>query len=81
MSEEEKIKEIDNKLDKIEDNETTINLLYQKVDLLEGIIGKQKSELEKKDKVIDLMAKAWKQDDTRTVEEIIKYFERKVEEE
>lgn len=31
-------------------------------------------ELEKKDKIIDLMARAFKQDDVRTVEEIIEYF-------
>ena len=32
-------------------------------------------ELEKKDKIIDLLAKAFKQDDVRTVEEIKQYFE------
>ena len=37
-------------------------------------------ELEKKDKQIDLMAKAFKQDDVRTVEEIKQYFERKSKE-
>lgn len=37
-------------------------------------------ELEKKDKQIDLMARAFKQDDVRSVEEIKKYFERKSEE-
>lgn len=45
MTEEEKIDEIDNKLDKIEDDETTINLLYQKVDLLEDLIQKQQEEI------------------------------------
>lgn len=33
-----------------------------------------KTELEKKDKIINLMAEAFKQDDVRTVEEIIEYF-------
>ena len=36
-------------------------------------------EIEKKDKIIDLMAKAFKQDDVRSVEEIKQYFERKSE--
>ena len=38
-------------------------------------------ELRQKDKQIDLMAKAFKQDDVRNVEEIKQYFERKVEDE
>ena len=37
-------------------------------------------ELERKDKIIDLIARAFKQDDVRSVEEIKKYFERKSEE-
>ena len=36
-------------------------------------------EIEKKDRQIDLMAKAFKQDDVRTVEEIKQYFEKLVE--
>lgn len=38
-------------------------------------------EIEKKDKIIYEMAKAFRQDDVRSVEEIIKYFERKVKNE
>ena len=38
-------------------------------------------ELRQKDKQIDLMAKAFKQDDVRSVQEIKQYFERKVEDE
>ena len=38
-------------------------------------------ELRQKDKQIDLMAKAFKQDDVRSVEEIKQFFERKVENE
>ena len=38
-------------------------------------------ELQQKDKQIDLMARAFKQDDVRSVEEIKQYFERKVEDE
>lgn len=40
-----------------------------------------REELQKQDKMIDLMAKAWKQDDSRTVEEIKQYFEKQVEKE
>lgn len=36
--------------------------------------------IKKKDKIIYEMAKAFRQDDVRSVEEIIKYFERKSEE-
>lgn len=72
MTDEEKeiIKEIDNKLDKTSADEITINLLYQKVDILENIIkenecvietGAHNEEvlleaIEKKDKIIDRMA-------------------------
>ena len=38
-------------------------------------------ELQQKDKQIDLMAKAFKQDDVRSVEEIKRFYERKVENE
>ena len=38
-------------------------------------------EIKEKDKQIDLMARAFKQDDVRSVEEIKQYFERKVEDE
>ncbi len=50
MTEEYCINEIDGRLDKTEDYEIIINLLYQKVDLLESIIGK-------KNKTIDLISK------------------------
>ena len=38
-------------------------------------------ELQQKDKQIDLMARAFKQDDVRSVEEIKQFYERKVEDE
>lgn len=41
---EDKIQEIDKKLEQTEDDEITISLLYQKVDLLEEIIGKLKNQ-------------------------------------
>ena len=37
--------------------------------------------ISKLEKVIDLMAESWKQDDIRSVEEIKEYFYKKVEEE
>ena len=114
MSEDKKIDEINEKLDKTEDYEIIINLLYQKVDLLEEIIGKLKNqnklaskeheerfneceaELEKKDKIIDLMAQTMAQAGVgrrsfacdfgkECIQEgcracIKQYFERKVEE-
>lgn len=46
MTEEENIDEIDEKLDKTEDYEIIINLLYQKVDLLESVIGKKNKTIE-----------------------------------
>lgn len=36
-------------------------------------------ELDKKDKVINLIAESWKQDDVRSVEEIKEYFYKQVE--
>lgn len=39
-----------------------------------------KSMLEEKDKQIDLMAKAWKQDDIRSTKEIKQYFKNKAKE-
>lgn len=51
MTEEEKIDEIDEKLDKTENDETIINLLYQKVDLLEEIIGKNKNLIKNNKKI------------------------------
>ena len=39
------------------------------------------SQLQKKDEIIDELAKAFKQDDVRTLEEIKQFYERKVEDE
>lgn len=49
------------------------------VDIVLNLIKKQENELKKKDKIIDELAKAFKQDDVRSVQEIKQYFERKVE--
>ena len=55
---------------------------YRKaIETVLNLIQEQEEELKKKDKQIDLMAKAFKQDDVRSVQEIKQYFERKVEDE
>ena len=51
------------------------------VDIVLNLIKKQENELKKKDKIIDELAKAFKQDDVRSVQEIKQYFERKVKNE
>ena len=53
---------------------------YRKaIETVLNLIQEQEEELKKKDKIIDEIAKAFKQDDVRSVEEIKQYFERKVE--
>ena len=47
----------------------------EQLDRKERGIEKAKQQLIEKDKQIDLMAKAFKQDDVRSIEEIKKYFE------
>ena len=60
-----------NKADElIEIQETVLNLIQE-----------QEEELKKKDKIIDELAKAFKQDDVRSVDEIKQFYERKVENE
>ena len=44
-----------------------------------NLIQEQEAELQKKDNIIDELAKAFKQDDVRSVEEIKQFYERKVE--
>lgn len=61
-----------------------VNTKYGAFSVNEGrqilnLIQEQEAELKKKDKIINLMAKAFKQDDVRSVEEIKQFFERKVE--
>lgn len=51
------------------------------VDIVLNLIKKQENELKKKDKIIDELAKAFKQDDVRSVEEIKEYFEELAKEE
>ena len=51
------------------------------IDLVLDLIQEQEAELKKKEKIIDELAKAFKQDDVRSVEEIKQFYERKVENE
>ena len=51
------------------------------IDLVLDLIQGQEAELKKKEKIIDELAKAFKQDDVRSVEEIKQFYERKVEDE
>lgn len=46
-----------------------------------NLIQEQEAEIKKKDKIIDNLAKAFKQDDVRSVEEIKQFYERKIEDE
>ena len=76
----------------VEDIETVLNMLKEKDEQIakyekiykEYDCYRWVKELDKKDKIIDLMARAFKQDDVRSVEEIKQYFkeiaERKSEE-
>ena len=49
------------------------------INVVLNLIQEQEAELQKKDQIIDELAKAFKQDDVRSVEEIKQSFERKVE--
>ena len=71
------IQEQDNEINKYLEIITNKVIETAKDDLL----TEKNIELEKKDKIIDELAKAFKQDDIRSVEEIKQYFERKVEDE
>lgn len=64
--------------DRTLDRETLKN---QENENLEALHRAYNEEIKKKDKIIDLMARAFKQDDVRTVEEIKQYFASLVEKE
>ena len=64
------IKEQQEEIEGLKDKEVLIKRYFNKCDLID-----------KKDKQIDLMARAFKQDDVRTVEEIKQYFADLVEKE
>ena len=71
------IQEQDNEINKYLEIITNKVIETAKDDLL----TEKNIELEKKDKIIDELAKAFKQDDVRSVEEIKRFYERKVEDE
>ena len=50
------------------------------VETILNLIEKQQEQLQEKDKIILEIAKAFKQDDTRNVNEIIEYFTKKARE-
>ena len=85
-----------NKADElIEIQETVLNLIQEQEkeiksldkaihdEILENYDKQElyKKQLQKKDNIIDELAKAFKQDDVRSVEEIKQFYERKVEDE
>ena len=55
--------------------------LSQAIETVLSLIKEQQEKMKNKDKQIDLMARAFKQDDVRTVEEIKQYFADLVEKE
>lgn len=69
------------------DIETVLNLIQKQQEEIEkkdkyikDMCENYCPKLMTKDKIIDLIARAWKQDDERSVEEIIQYFTQKAEE-
>ena len=58
----------------------TMDFQYSDIETVLNLIQKQQEEKEKKDKIIDLMIRTYKQDDIRSIEEIKEYFTKKAEE-
>lgn len=50
------------------------------IEIILNLVQKLQKENEEKDKIIDLMAKTWKQDDVRSIEEIKQYFKKQAKE-
>ena len=59
----------------------TLPKISKAIETVLNLMQEREKEVEKKDKIIDEMARAFQQDDVRSVEEIKQYFERKVEDE
>lgn len=74
-------KAIETVLSLIQEQEKEIEASRQITTEMNNDVKKLIIECKKKNKIIDLMAKAFKQDDVRSVEEIKQYFERKVKDE
>ena len=68
-------------LNLIQEQEKEIEASRQITTEMNNDVKKLIIECKKKNKIIDLMAKAFKQDDVRSVEEIKQFYERKVENE
>lgn len=60
--------------------DTELKELSEAVETVLSMLKEKDKEIEQKEKQIGLMAKAFKQDDVRTVEEIKQYYERKSKE-
>ena len=68
------IKELQDMLKEKDEQIAKYEKIYKEYDCYRWV-----KELDKKDKQIDLMARAFKQDDVRSVEEIKQYFEKLAE--
>lgn len=54
--------------------------IQKDIQIVLNLVQKLQKENEEKDKIIDLMAKTWKQDDVRSIEEIKQYFKKQAKE-
>lgn len=73
--------ELDDKKNIDEQHASYLHQQIEAVYIILNLIQEQEAEIKKKDKIIDNLAKAFKQDDVRSVEEIKQFYERKVEDE
>ncbi len=67
-------------LNLIEKQKAEIETLKRDFEIVDHECSRLEQEDIRKDKIIKEMAKSWKQDDIRSIEEIIEYFENKVKE-
>lgn len=67
-------------LNLIEKQKAEIETLKRDFEIVDHECSRLEKEDVRKDKIIKEMAKSWKQDDIRSMEEIIEYFENKVKE-
>lgn len=75
------VEAIETVLSLIQEQEKEIEASRQITTEMNNDVKKLIIECKKKNKIIDLMAKAFKQDDVRSVEEIKQFYERKIEDE
>ena len=81
------VEDIETVLNMLKEKDIQINSKNGTINALQCALKERTEERDRKDNIItrqnkqiDLMARAFKQDDVRSVEEIKKYFERKSEE-